>query len=241
MATLVWKDCKIFWHEFNLSAYHNELTLNPSVEILDATKYGDSWRTRDSGLATWEASASGFWDAGAGDPDTELYGDLAVANRIITLSPTGTDGDPAYFAYCILGNYSPVGQTVGELMRFTWNAYGEGELYRGTIMHNNTRIASGNGSGRQLGALSATQTMYAALHCTSASAGDTLDVVIQSEVDNNWGTPTNQITFTQVSGGTETAEIKSKAGAVTDTWWRVNYTIGGVDPSFTFIVTLAIV
>ena len=242
MGTLVWKNCKIYWHEFDLSAVHNELALSHSTEALDDTAFGDSWRTRVAGLKDWEVTASGWWEAGAGEPDTELFADAGVADRILTLSPTGSDGHPAYFSKAVLGIYNPMGQSVGELHRFTFSAYAEQDMYRGTIIFPmDTKSSSDVGTARQVGAVAAGQTVYGVLHCVSASAGDTLDVIVRSDDAEGMASPTTRLTFTQVSGATETAEIQSAAGAITDDWWQVSWTIAGADPSFEFFVAIAIV
>jgi len=241
MATLVWKDCKIYWHEFDLSAVHNEFSVAHNVEALDDTAYGDDTRTRKAGLKDWEVTGSGWWEAGAGEPDTVLYTDAGTAGRILTISPTGADNTVGYFSSNVLAVYSPMAQTVGELQRFTFSSYSENDLRRGTIIFPlTTKTASDVGTARQVGAVAAGQSVYGALHCTSASAGDTLDVVVKSDDAENMVGATTRLTFTQVAGGTETAEIKSAAGAITDQWWQVSYTIAGADESFDFIVTIAI-
>ena len=67
----------------------------------------------------------------------------------------------------------------------------------------------------------------------------TLDVKLQSDVDG-FGSPADQITFSQaIAIGSQWGTPAS--GAVTDTYYRLNYTIGGTDtPTFSFIVVMAI-
>ena len=81
------------------------------------------------------------------------------------------------------------------------------------------------------------KSMYAALHVISVSGtSPTLDVIVQSDDNSGFTTPTNRITFSQT--GAVGAEWGSVAGAVTDDYWRVSYTIGGSDtPTFAFAVT----
>jgi hypothetical protein len=57
--------------------------------------------------------------------------------------------------------------------------------------------------------------------------------------------PTDRLTFTTTSGlttGTPVAhdQFGSVAGAITDTWWRVVYTITGTLPVFSFVVAAGI-
>jgi hypothetical protein len=68
----------------------------------------------------------------------------------------------------------------------------------------------------------------------------TLDVIVQSDDASGFPSATNRITFTQATGFT--AEYATPvAGAITDDWWRVNFTIGGTaSPNFTFICVIGI-
>ena len=81
--------------------------------------------------------------------------------------------------------------------------------------------------------------MYAGLHITAAS-GTTPTLVVKVQSDDNAGftSATDRITFTSANsiGG----QWSSVAGAVTDDYWRVTWTVGGTSPSFTFVVALGI-
>jgi hypothetical protein len=82
--------------------------------------------------------------------------------------------------------------------------------------------------------------MYANLHVFSVAgtSGPTLTVKLQSSVDNTFGAPTDRITFT---GATAiSGQSGSVAGAITDTWWRVVWTITGTNPSFLFAASAGI-
>ena len=85
-----------------------------------------------------------------------------------------------------------------------------------------------------IGAVSATQSVYSALHVTAASG--TLDVIVES-APSNWSSESTRITHTQFSG--VGAEMKSTAGAITDAYWRVKWTVSG-GGSFDFICSLGI-
>jgi hypothetical protein len=80
---------------------------------------------------------------------------------------------------------------------------------------------------------------YALLHVFSASSGDTLDVKVQSDVDDTFASATDVITFTQATAAG--SELKTADGPVTDTWWRVSFTIAGNgSESFSFAVSFGI-
>jgi len=51
---------------------------------------------------------------------------------------------------------------------------------------------------------------------------------------------TERVTFSQLADiGSEWATPVS--GAITDDWWRIDWTIAGADPSFTILAALAII
>ena len=116
-----------------------------------------------------------------------------------------------------------------------------GPIIRGTLMHSGAvaRTASGTGTARQLGAVSSSQKVYAALHVLSAS-GTTPSLTVKVQSDNAVGFPsaTDVITFSAATA--VGSQWGSTAGALTDDWWRVSYTISGTSPSFLFAVTIGI-
>jgi hypothetical protein len=118
-----------------------------------------------------------------------------------------------------------------------------GPVVRGLLVHpsNVSRTSSSTGTGRQLGAVAAGKSMYAALHVISASGTNpTLDVILQSDDNASFTSATSRITFTQATG--RTSQLSSVAGAITDDYWRVSYTIGGTNtPTFAFAVTAGII
>jgi hypothetical protein len=89
--------------------------------------------------------------------------------------------------------------------------------------------------------VSASQKMYAALHVRSVSGTNpTLDVVVQSDTVG-FPSATSRITFSQATATTNRHQFSSVAGAITDDYWRVSYTIGGTGtPTFSFAVTVGI-
>lgn len=245
MALYVLTDCKLWLGEYDFSGDHNALALNYSSELEDVTTFGDDTRTRIGGLKTVAAELEGFVSVsdGANDQDDVMFANVGISDKLMTIGPeAGVDGEIAYFFLSNEANYTP-GAAVGEAMRFTVSAEaseGAGGLVRGTIMHNATRTATGNGTGRQLGAVSSTQKLYAGIHVPTASDGDTLDVTIESDATNSFsGSETIRGTFTQISAITS-EWLTPIAGAITDTWWRVRYVIAGVSPSYEFITTIGI-
>ncbi len=240
MAEQILQDCKLWVDEFDLSGDMNTLALKHSAEILDVTAFGHASRNRRGGLKSTDFAHEGLFNSGTDLADEVLFGKIG-AGSIMTLSPTdGLDGALAYFMQNRHAEYAP-SVPIGEMMAFSVSGQSDGEFVRGTIVNNASRTASGNGTGRQLGAVSATQKMYAALHVISVSGTDpTLDVIIQSAPTSGFSSPVTRFSFGQkLAAASEWATPVN--GAIANTHWRVNYTIGGTDtPTFLFIVVIGI-
>jgi len=237
MAELVITNGKLLFGGYDFSGNMNALAINAGAEILDKTTIGATSRQRIAGLKTMEMQHEGFWSAGTGEPDGILFGKVGGTSDPMTISPTsGADGDDAFISSVLVGEYSP-GGAIGEVMPFSVSAeLNEDELVRGTVMHNATRTAGGSGTARQLGAVGATQKLYAALHITSITGG-TLTVTVESDNASGMTSPITQATFTAATaiGGEWLAPI---AGAIADDWWRVSWTYTGT--TVDFIVSIGI-
>jgi len=61
---------------------------------------------------------------------------------------------------------------------------------------------------------------------------------LQSDDNSDFTSATDRATFTALTA--IGSEIKSVAGAVTDQYWRLNYTISGTNPSFSIHATIGI-
>lgn len=240
MATHILQDAKLWLNDVSIDAIANTLSWETTRETQDNTVFGQSARTMLPGLQTVSVSASGFADMTDFDADLfDIYDNATVSP--LSASATGGDGDVAYTSQGLAVSLQPLGGSVGDMAALAIQADGSGGVrsVRGTILHDETaETATGVGTGRELGAVSASQSVFGALHVVDFSGTPTLDVLVQSDVDDTWASPTTQLTFAQATG--KTGEFLSAAGAVTDTWWRVSFTIGGGTPSITFAVIVGI-
>lgn len=242
MANQILKDARLWIGAYNLSGDGNSLALDFSAEQQDDTALEDVARSRLAGLKAVALQAEGFWNSGAaGFLDELLHDSMGLADVPVSVCPIAgaAEGDRAFTFLADLADYERRG-TVGELFRFSAGAEGRGiPLIRGNLLHNNTRTASGSGAGSQIGALSATQRLYAALHVLTVSGGSpSLTVKVQSDDSAGFSSPIDRITFAaKTAAGYEWASV---AGAVTDDYWRANWTISGSTPSFAFVVVAGI-
>lgn len=206
------------------------------------------WAEYVAGLKRWQLSASGFVDFAAANVDSKLGISGSFAGSIIpvTVCPTangGADGEIAFTGKGLETSYQILSGAPGELAPFSLTAMGlSAPLVRGTVLHPSAtaRSASGTGTGRQLGALSATQSMFLALHVVAISGAPTFSVVLESDDNSGFTSPTTRLTSASYSASTG-AEWQSVAGAITDTYWRVKWTVtGGTAPSISFLAVAGI-
>lgn len=249
MATpAVYKNVKVYSGGYDLSGYSNKAELSYEYDEVETTVFGDATHHGIPGLAKLGFSLEGLASADATSTATWESDDILAArlgsatNYPMTWAPqTGADGEPAYFAETLLLSYAP-GGAVGEAHAFSASGGGVGTaLVRGTIMATGAKTSTANGTARQLGAVSATQKLYAVLHVFAVSGTDpTLDVIVASDDAVGMASPTTRLTFTQRTAiGAQF--ITPVAGAITDTYYRVGWTIGGTNtPNFTFAVVVGI-
>lgn len=236
MSEVILKDQKLWFGGYDLTGIMNALGLDYGAEMQDNTVFGDDTKSNKGGLKTVAMQCEGLFDTTA--YDKVLFDNIGVADVPVSFGSSGDEGDPAYTFKAIAGEYSP-GGTVGELLAFSVGGSSTGSLVRGTLMVNGTKTTTGNGTARQLGAVLATQKVYAALHVISATAADTLDVIVESDDNADMTSATTRLTFDQQTViGSDWQEL---AGAITDDYWRVSWTITDVDPSFQFVVIVGII
>lgn len=242
MAIQFWKDLSILVGTIEVAGNAKNVNISASVAELDTTPLSTTgWTTLIGGLKSGTISLELMADFADDGLDETLYAALGSATTIKTLCTASADGSVAYTARSLPTQYVPITGTVGDLAGASLAGSTTGPIVRGTLLvpSSAAKTSSGNGTARQLGAVSASQSVYGALHVIAASGTNpTLDVKVQSDNASGFSTPTDQLTFTQATG--RTAEWKSAAGAITDDWWRATWTIGGTNPSFTFAVVVGI-
>lgn len=244
LTPTVLTDARIYYASLDATGYSNKIEIAETVEDLDRTTFASNgWKERVGGLFDTQITSTMFWQAGDNSqPDDVLWASLGGNTAPLTVCHTsGAVGALAYLTKTMESSYKSGGD-VGKLLTSEATWMGDQPLARGQILHpqGTARTASGNGVGVQLGAIGASQRLYANLHVFSISGTGTptLTVKVQSGVDNTFATPTDRITFsaaTALSG-----QSSSVLGAITDTWWRAVWTISGTTPSFLFAVSAGI-
>lgn len=237
MAKRVLKNAAHYLDGYSMGGNENQMTLDVSKDIVDATCFGSSWAESLSGVKSGAFSAEGFFDPTV--TDAPMFGTIDSTGSLMSVMPTGeTVGEPAFIFKDITANYAP-GAAHGEVMGFSFNANSDGVVASGNILDTRTVAGSSNGAAYQAGAIAAAQTGYFALHVSTVTGStETLIVVIESDDASNFASPSTHATFTTVTG--RTAELKTVSGAVTDDYWRATYTTTGSTETFKALVTMAI-
>lgn len=231
MAKFVLTDAKVLYGGVDMSGFLSSVGLDVSIETPECTSFGDTSKRRLPGLIDVSATQNGYWDAAT--PDLAEFTSVGAASSIFSTSAeSGTVGDIGYTFQSQKSSYTP-GATIGEVFAFAGEFAGDGVLVRGQVMHNAAVASTANGAARQLGVSLATQSIYSALHVTAVSGtSPTLDVIVESDNATGFSSGVTRLTHPQMTA--VGANWQSTAGAVTDDWWRLGFTIGGTDtPTFT--------
>ena len=243
MAEQAFNDVQFIAGSFDFSGHGNSMELTYGAELIEATPFNLGFHNRIPGYESFEGNLQGFLnDATA--VDEWLEANLGVRGEPLSVAPNvGTTGNLCYLTNIVNGTYN-FGGPVGDPGTFTFEFSSGGptvRLVRGFSLDKLNLTATVDGSGVDVGAVSATQTLYAALHCTRWGGTTTsVDVLIESDAGDTWaGAETTRFTFAQLTDiGSEWMSLGP--GAITDTWYRATFTVAGAAPDVDVFVSLGI-
>ena len=226
MPEQVLTDCGIWIAGLDFAGVSNSVSADFSVETPESTTFASGgWRERaEGGLKTATFSIEGFYD----DLDAEQFESLG-SEPSVTVAPVGEDfGDLAYIIPVAVSAHSRNGG-IGELLAMSYAAEGNGAPSRAKIFDVRDGIDTDvTSTRRQLGALSAAQTLTVWVHLSKISATGRVIVTLRS-ADTQGSTPNDEDTVT----ATETGLYQlTQAGAVTNDWWDLEYDVGGTTPEW---------
>lgn len=236
MTTQVLTAAKVWSGGIDLSSDLNAVALEGGVEPVEATTFGVGTKIYQPGLKTVKASYAGLLDLGPTLSEEYLASLKRVEDAPFSVAPTaGVEGDPAYTFRAMMTQFDKGGQ-VGQLLKLTGAAEAStGPLVRGSILINASKSAGGNGTAFQLGAVASGQSIYAALHLLALGGVGTLTVKVQSAAAVGFGTPNDRLSFAGLSGVTGYDWQQATPGVLTDTWWRVTWTLTATSALFAVI------
>ncbi|MFI5755623.1 hypothetical protein [Streptomyces sp. NPDC051569] len=242
MSKFTLLDARLFAPGADLSGASNKIEISAEIEDKDATNYrSGGWKEVLGGLGSAEISGEGQWEAG--DPalvDNASWADLGGRGPYTVCPAEATVGGLAYFTQGLRCDYK-LGDAVGEVAPWSGTIKSSWPLVRGQIAHplGQARTVTGTGTALNLGAILAGRRLYAALHIVSAS-GTTPSITARIESgDAAFATPTTRLTFAAATapGG---QILRGDGAALTDTHYRLAWTISGTTPSFMLAASLGI-
>lgn len=243
------KNVRIFSGGADLTGQSNKVELGGEFEEKDTTNFAsydvatDSvWKEVKAGLGAAKLAAAGQWQAGdIGQVDDDAWAALGGVGAWTVCPVTAAVGGLAYIVNGMRSTYK-FGGGVGDVNPWEGGAASTWPLARGLSAHPpaTARTATGNGSAITLPAVAASQFLIASLHVLSVAgtAAPTITVKIQSDADNTFASPTDQLAFTAAT--TRGGQIARVGGAITDTSYRASWTISGTAPSFLFAIGIGI-
>lgn len=246
MSALILSNQDLCFGGYKLQSAINQLAVDTGADALDATTFGSAGnREFTGGLKSLGFSMGGFFQqaAGTGGIDAALMDAISIDDTVLTICPqNSTAGSPAKFFQGVETQYSLSGD-IGSLLGFSCTAQNSDPagLVHGTLMLSSiTLAATGTSTGRQLGAVAAGKKIYAAAHVFSVAGSNTPTVTFTVQSDDNSGFTSATTRATFAAKTAIGAEWKEVAGAITDDYWRIGYTISGTNPVFGVMVSLGI-
>jgi hypothetical protein len=218
------RDQKIWLGSIRLDTKINTLSLEAGAETADDARLGDDTARVIATRKTGALNLSGFWDA-----TTDAARELALFNSVgqprvyAVACENGSEGETAYFGRMIVSARNISGSHGDNAGITVAGVAARNPMFRGIVAVNRTGVGSTfDIDGFELGQVTANQRLYAALFVTGGSDID-VDVVVESDEDDNFADPNEQIDFGNITavGGV----LASAAGPITDEWLRVVVTV----------------
>lgn len=223
MGAYVMTDAFAYVGGYDFTGDSNELAVAVNHAVLDANVFGQGdWQANKAGVSTVDWNLAGFWNVADGEQDAEEWGQLKATDRVVTFGPgTSTEGSAAYMFRALSTRYTAGGQH-GELASYGVTARGSNSqgVVRGRLAKAKGDVSSTGaiGTGLQLGAVGATEYLYATVHVFSP--GTTITLILESDDNAGFTSATTRATIGPITaaGGTWATRV---AGAITDDYFRL--------------------
>ena len=231
--------------EFDFSGVSNICDIDISNQLADITAFADTDMTYLEGKQGFVVSIGGLLDPVAGGYDAEMFTDLTTVDRRLGIFDDDLSGKFGYEGTTNPSEQARASETGNAIvLNVTWK--GDDTIYRAVLLEVDAAVSGTvTGAKVQQGAISATETGEAVVRLLAASSGsgnNDLDITIESDADSSAGGETTRMTFTTLNqASSPTYEVKTVAGSVTDTWWRMVATYSGAGSRvFSIVVSFGI-
>lgn len=231
MPVKVLTDAFVYVDSYDFTGDSNTVRLSCEARTEDITNMrSGGWTEGVMTLKTSSLDARGFMSYGSTGADAQVFANLGTS-LVHAVGPSETEGGRCDIWQAANFNGPFFGVDVGGVAPYSIASQGTdgvGVVAAFLIKAKGTVSATGaTGAEVQLGAVSATQYLYAAFQVFTA--GTSITALLESDVDDTFGSPTTQVTFGPytTAGGRWATRV---AGPITDTWYRLN--ISAVSGSF---------
>ncbi len=239
MATQVFTGGALYLGEYDFSGITKGFAFQVDVDAVDMSGIGSTTRINAGGLrgVTWNADL--LYDATTFEGSVFGYASAAGASQAMLASfwPGGAaaEDELGYFLRTRPGKFG-LPWTLGEAAMMS--LAGESGVLGGTRPGHSlvqarlsargvAASSSGNGTGRQMGALADTKAFMAmAGHVTERTGTASVVFKLQSDDNGSFTSATDRITESSISSVSDFGPSVVQ-GPITDDYWRVTYTVSG--------------
>lgn len=223
----------------DISGYTGEFDIGIEAAMQPSDNYGAyGYQCRIPGLTKASGNIKGNADFASGAIYSFIKGANAGVQSGLAIIPNGTAGvagDACSFMRGRLSKASIANGAIGNTAKFDAQIDGDSAEIDGVIAATLASRGALTGTSVQLGAVSASQRLWAALYVTGA-VGTNLAVTIESDNATGFPSAATAITFSTVSAAGW--QFTSVAGPITDDWFRMKSTVGS--STFTYAVVMGI-
>jgi hypothetical protein len=222
MPVKVLTDAFVYVDLYDFTGDSNTARISCEARVENITNFRSAgWTENTMTLKSSTLDASGFWSQGV---DAVYFPNLGT-QYVHTVGPSEEEGGRCQIWQAANFTGPLFGPEVGGVAPYAIASQGTdgvGIVSAKLIKEMATVSATGaTGAEVQLGAVSATQYLYASFHVFTA--GTTITAVLESDSDDTFGSATTRITFGPYT--TTGARWATRvAGPITDTWYRLNVT-----------------
>lgn len=227
MAATTLTNVQLLLGSMELGPFSGEFDLSIEAAMQEANNFaGLGYTIVVPGLTSAMGSIKGHADYATGAVSSTFNTASRGSQYAFSVLPVGSAsaaGDPAFLMRGLLGSMKMLTGATGEVANFEMSITGDNAGVDGAVALPLATRGTVTGTAIQLGAVSATDRLWAAVHVTG---GTFTNLVVTIESDNAVGFPstTTVITFATVSAAGW--QFMSLAGALTDDWFRAKTTIG---------------
>lgn len=235
------KDCAIWYGGNDLTAAANEVSVDWSSAAVDVTNMASAGNVELlTGLDDTTMSVMSFVDnpvANDGQAFTNRGAVDLLTFAALPATLTPVLGERVYACRALLTS-TPRTLKVGDAHRMNMTLYAAetSGLLQGAVLAPKTS-STGSGNTTPFAAGAATDAAFLGVHIFSRTGDRTITPILQSDT-TGFPSPTNVVTFGALS--TVGATFGTTAGPTTDTFWRVNFTIGGTTGAIQWAAFVAI-